>query len=164
MSNTEMLELIKKQLAGGQSLEATVSELARNDPELAPVVELLAKRQETLAEENLLAEQEDHATEWEAERHLRSRELRTHFEDITAALNALRDQLARVAGALGACPACFGDDAGCQWCRGRGRPGFMPPEPESFAEIVLPAVRLHVRLHGRRNGLTDQANSHERSN
>lgn len=46
-----------------------------------------------------------------------------------------------LAAALGACPACWGEDEHCDECRGRGGPGAFLPDEEAFADVVLPAIR-----------------------
>jgi hypothetical protein len=69
--------------------------------------------------------------------------------------DALRERLAKVraenkrlveindtlAGALGACPLCWGDDPDCGECGGNGVPGSAPPRQALFAKYVLPALR-----------------------
>lgn len=69
------------------------------------------------------------------------------YPDLRREVAFLRDRLADLAAALGACPACWGEHPGCRLCRGRGAPGFLPPEPEAFAALVLPAVRAYRRGH-----------------
>jgi hypothetical protein len=46
-----------------------------------------------------------------------------------------------LAGALGACPLCWGDDLDCGECGGNGVPGSTPPRQALFAKYVLPALR-----------------------
>jgi hypothetical protein len=58
------------------------------------------------------------------------------FEERAACQQRLDD----LAAALGACPACFGDDLLCDVCRGAGRPGARAPEAPEFARYVMPAV------------------------
>ncbi len=53
---------------------------------------------------------------------------------------ALVDRQVLLAAALGAC-VCWGEDAGCPECGGKGSAGWVPPDPELFAEYVVPAVR-----------------------
>lgn len=53
---------------------------------------------------------------------------------------ALVDRQVLLAAALGAC-VCWGEDGGCPECGGRGSAGWVPPDPELFAEYVVPAVR-----------------------
>ena len=50
-----------------------------------------------------------------------------------------------VAGALGACE-CWGTDAGCERCGGRGAPGSFEPEPAAFELLVLPLLRERPEL------------------
>jgi hypothetical protein len=52
----------------------------------------------------------------------------------------LREANDTVAAALGACRYCWGGDRNCQACRGRGRSGYRPPDPDLFNELVMPAV------------------------
>ena len=53
---------------------------------------------------------------------------------------SLTDRNVLLAAALGACE-CWGEDGGCRDCAGAGAPGWIPPDPELFAEYVVPAVR-----------------------
>jgi len=72
-------------------------------------------------------------------------------ESMFAELTVLRDRTDRLAAALGACCLCWGEDAGCRVCRGRGRPGFAIPDELQFEELVLPAV-LALRAQRARLG------------
>ena len=171
MTDVDVVELLQRQLAAGQSLQECVSELARADPKLAPIVELLAQREEDARSDPdpALGPGEQPVQLGQPELDLleeyrrQGPVLRQHFDEITAELDALRDRLGELAGALGACSACFGDDRSCPWCRGRGVPGFMPPEPADFNRLVMPAVQLHARLHGRRITEVDDKATRERS-
>jgi len=58
----------------------------------------------------------------------------------SAAHEALVDRNVLLAAALGACD-CWGVDAGCPGCGGEGSAGWVPPDPELYAEYVAPAVR-----------------------
>jgi hypothetical protein len=58
----------------------------------------------------------------------------------SAAHEALVDRSVLLAAALGACD-CWGEDAGCPSCGGQGSAGWVPPDPELYAEYVAPAVR-----------------------
>ena len=72
---------------------------------------------------------------------------------IYAELAALRGRTAALADALGACPACFGDDPLCDTCRGRGVPGARRPDPAAFRKYVRPAVaRARAIDSGRTEG------------
>jgi len=167
VTDVDVVELLHRQLAAGQSLQHCVRELAQADPKLAPIVELLTQREEDaqrdLEQDEQQVQLEQHELELLEERRQQGSVLRQHFDEITAELGALRDRLGELAGALGACPVCFGEDRSCQWCRGRGVPGFMPPEPAGFNRLVMPAVQLHARLHGRRITEVDNMAPRERS-
>jgi hypothetical protein len=58
----------------------------------------------------------------------------------STAHEALVDRSVLLAAALGACD-CWGEDAGCPGCGGQGSAGWVPPDPELYAEYVAPAVR-----------------------
>ncbi len=47
-----------------------------------------------------------------------------------------------LAGAVGACPECWGEDRACEFCEGDGGPGAFFPENESFEEFVKPVLRM----------------------
>jgi hypothetical protein len=167
VTDVDIAELLRQQLTGGASLQETVGRIAQSDPQLAPIAQLIAEREEQLQrdleqqeQESLLEQQE---AELLAERRQRAVALREHLDGITAELDALRARLGDLAGAVGACPACFGDDPACPWCRGRGGPGFMPPDPGGFDRLVMPALRLYVRLHGRLITEVGGSAAHERS-
>lgn len=48
-----------------------------------------------------------------------------------------------MAGAVGACAECWGQDPQCPTCHGKGTPGHMAIDEESFASIVAPALEAH---------------------
>jgi hypothetical protein len=62
-----------------------------------------------------------------------------------AEVEALREVNEVLADALGACSRCWGADARCLRCRGRGRPGGRAPDSVLFAEYVQPALRRQYR-------------------
>jgi hypothetical protein len=62
-------------------------------------------------------------------------------DEIRAELANLREANDTVAAALGACPYCWGGNAECAVCRGRGRSGYREPDPALFNELVMPAVQ-----------------------
>ncbi|HEV2541873.1 MAG TPA: hypothetical protein VGU70_03800 [Methylobacterium sp.] len=57
-----------------------------------------------------------------------------------ADVEACRDRLASLAAALGACPACFGEDLLCETCGGAGAPGSRLPQADEFHRYVRPAI------------------------
>lgn len=58
-----------------------------------------------------------------------------------------------LAGAVGACPECWGEDPDCEFCEGDGGPGSFLPEQDSFDEFVKPVLRMvrESMLSKRRN-------------
>jgi hypothetical protein len=120
--------------------------LADTDPQVAQLAQMLTQHEEQLSRE--LEAREDEARKRREE----AREegaTRRHVEELSAELDALRGVLDEIADALGACPDCWGAEPQCRMCRGRGGPGFMPPDRDRFDRYVLPAVRTHAAL-GRR--------------
>jgi hypothetical protein len=130
-----------------------LAQLANGDPQVAQIAQFLARREEALSRELAQQEQDDAARDEEAHHAALTRqqitELRRVADDLSAEAAGLRTSLDTVAAALGACPGCWGEDPACRWCRGRGRPGSMPPDPDAFELLVLPAVRLHAQLRRR---------------
>lgn len=63
-------------------------------------------------------------------------------------VEALTEMVDRFAAAVGACPGCFGTDAGCPTCGGRGAPGSRRPEADAFAFFVAPVLRRLDRSPG----------------
>lgn len=127
-----------------------LAQLAQGDPQVTQIAEFLARREEALRLELAQQEQEDAARDADAHHAAITQqqisELRRLADDLSAEVASLRTSLDAVAAALGACPGCWGEDPSCRWCRGRGRPGSMAPDPDGFELLVLPAVRLHARL------------------
>jgi hypothetical protein len=65
---------------------------------------------------------------------------------LAAELDRLRQRNDALAAALGACHLCFGDDAWCPRCGGRGRPASRRPESAAFDHYVRPLLeRLQAR-------------------
>ncbi|GLI01054.1 hypothetical protein [Phytohabitans aurantiacus] len=137
MASTEQLiELLRQQGPGGDL----------TDPRIAPVADLLARREAELNEELARQERELEETQQQARRRERAEALRGHLDALTTELASARALLDDLTAALGACPACCGEDAACRWCRGRGGGGFTTPDPDGFERFVVPAVRMYVRM------------------
>jgi hypothetical protein len=52
----------------------------------------------------------------------------------------LLDQMDQFAEAIGACPQCWGENIQCPYCRGKGRPGYFPPNPDYYNLYIKPVV------------------------
>jgi len=139
-SSDPTVSLIAKHLADYSRTE----DLARKQP---PVVDLEPPRlRETSQNEN-----EPDAGDLRSEELSEALvELRQQCQSMFAELKGLRTRSSHLAAALGACPLCWGKNAECESCRGRGRPGFSIPDRHLFSEFVLPAVRL-LRAHEAKN-------------
>jgi hypothetical protein len=73
-------------------------------------------------------------------------DLRTDLERVSRRLAAVQQQrnaamhmLRQLAAKLGCCPQCWGTDATCAACAGRGSPGHFPPDPH-LSEWLAPAL------------------------
>ncbi|MGH3937954.1 MAG: hypothetical protein ACRDTG_04850 [Pseudonocardiaceae bacterium] len=166
MADDPLLALLQQQLTGGLSLGESVEQLAQSDPKLGQIAQLLAQREEHLQKEldrQELEEQQLQDVQRMDDRRERAAALRRHVEEMAAEMEALLARLDEVAGALGACPSCWGEQSACRWCRGRGRPGFMPPDPDGFDHLVMPAVRVHAYLRRRDAAEHDHQPTQERS-
>lgn len=157
------LNQLQTQLSAGKRLDEVLPALlpdAGDNPTLSLMTQWLAQRSQGLSERLTEAEAEE-PSELAALHHrlatlneqlaleqkqqeLRQEQLQ-HFE---ARLQRLTDEvdwyctlLDELALALGACPACWGEDQECRLCRGRGQPGLLAPDPEAFGRIVAPVLQ-----------------------
>jgi len=74
---------------------------------------------------------------------------------IPGEVKELRNRCDDLAAALGACPLCWGDDAECRACRGRGHPGYSMPDKTLFVKFVLPAIRMLKIREVKNNGSSE---------
>jgi hypothetical protein len=78
--------------------------------------------------------------------------LRQDVQSMSAELKVLRERNDLLAATLGACCLCWGQDAECRFCRGRGRPGFAMPDEAHLGEFVLPAIQMLRAQRAKSNG------------
>ncbi|MFC3127455.1 hypothetical protein ACFOD4_20515 [Pseudoroseomonas globiformis] len=107
-------------------------------PTLLDLMETEGMEPRTLAMLRLLLTQQAASTAPAA--HPEVEELRARLVRLEGANTALLAFTECLAGALGACPACWGADPGCA-CGGAGHPGTFPPERGAFEAFVLPVIR-----------------------
>lgn len=136
---TELLEAYGRVADGTESMAELLARLAEDDPRLALVARMMAAQQTAEPE----ADPEPDETDVEVADLLR------RLHDEVSELRARNDALAA---ALGACHLCWGDEADCPRCRGRGQPGAVRPDRLAFTTWVLPAARRVLRA--RRTDLT----------
>jgi hypothetical protein len=126
---------------------AMMREMAGSDPRMAMLMQMMqAQRGEASNDagepddrDDLIAELSERLDASEARLTKMTRIARQLHE--AGRIASLR--LSRLAAALGACGMCWGEDPGCQGCRGRGKPGMMRPDQEMRAELfgAQPPVR-----------------------
>lgn len=68
------------------------------------------------------------------------RALVAHARAMEREIDMLRQRNDSLAGALGACYLCFGEQDDCPVCRGRGVPGRRAPQPDLFNCWVQPVL------------------------
>ncbi|MGL4176397.1 MAG: hypothetical protein ACRCSN_10005 [Dermatophilaceae bacterium] len=148
---SDLQQVLLEQLAGtapaGSGTSGSMSDLLAaamgGDPAMAPVIEALRAR-----EANAAATDEpvpDDGPGPSAAPDPLPAEVADVLERLHAEVLDLRRRTRELAAALGACARCFGEDAGCRRCGGRGVPGARDPEPVLFHELVAPVVRRHQR-------------------
>ncbi|NUO07654.1 MAG: hypothetical protein HUU08_03085 [Candidatus Brocadia sp.] len=69
-----------------------------------------------------------------------------------------------LASALGACPYCWGEDAVCEMCHGKGVPGAYVPNTNAFVEYVLPAVRKLRLVRGKGQRIPEDSGTETKGN
>jgi hypothetical protein len=84
-------------------------------------------------------------------------ELAARLEAAQEEIKLLRWRCDAVAGALGACGLCWGQEPSCRACRGQGGPGRCIPDEQLFREFVVPAVRLMHASRQRSNNVASLA-------
>jgi hypothetical protein len=136
---------------GADAQQQLLAQMGETDPRIGLLSKYLASRREaeveTDADEDVSASVE--ALEREKERQEAMCSLQRVARSMYAELERLRERNDTLASALGACYLCWGEDAICEVCGGRGTPGSLPPEDETFSTLVVPAVR---RMQQRRAG------------
>lgn len=131
-----------------------VDQLAASDPRLGALAKLWLARREERSEESASAGED-------AEQRRRDFEkLNRAVRKLYSELEVLRGRNDLLAAALGACYLCWGRDAACPVCAGRGAPGYTAPDTALFAQFALPAARW-LRLSPQPRRRTLEADSGE---
>lgn len=111
-----------------------VDQLAESDPRLGALAKLWLARREERTDEPASSEA--------AEQRRRDFEkLNRVVRKLYSELEVLRERNDLLAAALGACYLCWGRDALCPVCTGRGTPGYIAPDSALFAQFALRAAR-----------------------
>jgi hypothetical protein len=106
------------------------------DPAVKGFAQLLA---------SALRDDNDDVEDRAARRARRRRVAMQRVAHIQRLIQNMSDRNMFVAGALGACD-CWGADAGCERCGGRGAPGTFDPDPAALELLVLPLLRRRPHL------------------
>ena len=121
-----------------QAMQGMLDRAMAENPRLRLIAEMMRNQSE--AQE---ARQEQQARRATAASQLER--MRARYEELREAYGWLQERNEQLACALGACPRCWGEDASCGVCRGRGEPGAHAIDRAMFAHYVLPAVRRRRR-------------------
>jgi hypothetical protein len=122
-----------------QALQEMLLQRLSQDPSLAGVAPLLLSRFTAAAAEGEPAAADERPPE-AAEPSPGVRRLHEAVAAAAAEERRLRDLLAQLAAALGACTSCLGSEPACMACSGFGGPGFAEPDEQAFAQWVGPAA------------------------
>jgi hypothetical protein len=69
-----------------------------------------------------------------------NKSLLQQYQQLEDNYKLLVTQLDQLAEAIGACPQCWGEDINCNYCRGRGKPGYFQPNQEYFDLYIKPVI------------------------
>lgn len=123
--------------AASSDLDAMLGDFARQNPNLAWLPQMLAMQRQRAAEANTEAPGENaHLVEIDTlneqldQAQARYKRLQRLTRRLVQDLEDAQGLLADLAAAFGACGLCWGQDAHCPSCRGRGKPGRFAPDPE----------------------------------
>ncbi len=115
-------------------MDGLLADLARKNPGLAWLPQMLAMQRQAAATSQPTAASDDQsAAEAEiaalrdalAQAEARIDKLVVLNRRLVAELEAARERVADVAATVGACGLCWGEDPRCRSCRGRGKPGLF---------------------------------------
>jgi len=137
---------------GLSAKDLLLSQMDESDPTTSLLVNLLAQQQPAaiaddpepdpeLELERLQAEARAKARAEERAKALRH--LRKTIDMLYAELEDLRARNDALAAAVGACHLCWGEDAACLECGGRGSAGFFAIDHALFRQLVVPAVHRY---------------------
>ncbi len=118
--------------------------------ENAPQIDMLMKLLGGGGESDDEARREEMRAEVRAEQEVAVAELGETAKRLFAEREECRARIEVLAAAIGACPACFGENLLCETCHGAGRPGARTPTAPEFRTYILPAVE-RVRAAIRRD-------------
>lgn len=142
------------------TMDEFLSDYARRNPDLAWMTQMIAAQRQMAASAREPPEI-DALRDEIAGLHDNLAQAQGRVAKLTRIARRLEDELADthalvgdLAAAFGACGLCWGADAQCPSCRGRGRPGRFAPDPELRARLF--AEPLNRPEASRANDAVDQ--------
>ena len=140
----EAAGLLQRNARGELDRDGIVRELATTHHRLGLLAGLLARQPLETDADGVMVElqaQLANANQMADEAGRLAEGIRLEFDGLVHEVDDLRTRLDELAAALGACPGCWGEDSSCGWCRGRGAPGALLPDPDAFTRFVRPALQ-----------------------
>ena len=128
------------------NFDTLLGQLEATRPDLSDSLALIRQFQKTKKENN-----EDAANDDEVDRSLEletlfekqkniNKNLLQNYEQLKQNYQSLLGQLDDIAEAIGACPHCWGEESNCNYCRGRGKPGYFQPDQAQFDMYIKPVI------------------------
>lgn len=115
-----------------------LQDLAGDDPRMAMLLQMMQRQRGEASNDDrsderdeLIAELSERLDAAEA----RLTKMTRIARGLQEARAGLQTRLGYLAAALGACGLCWGEDAECPGCRGRGTVGMVRPDPQARAEL-----------------------------
>lgn len=134
-----------RELSG--SFKEMLSQAGINDPVQISRLQLMA---------NLLNQSNSRSSEEKHSQNRRREEIKRKILRLQEEHRNLSERNNNIAEALGACRLCWGEDSSCDFCRGRGSPGFFPLDEELFEYYITP-VLIRMDLVKPEDSLTHKA-------
>ncbi len=121
-------------------------QMEANRPDLADSFALMRQFQKDKTENNNKVDSYDEAdrlreleTLFEKQKNI-NKNLLQNYDQLKQNYQSLLRQLDDVAEAIGACPHCWGEEPDCNYCRGRGKPGYFQPDQAQFDIYIKPVI------------------------
>lgn len=126
------------------AFRAQLAEQAQDNPGLAMLMQLMEQRSAPRVDDGVVDVEATYTTDPPALNESMRADLQALVQgstQLSAELETLQRRNDALAAALGACHLCFGEDAWCPRCGGRGAPGSRRPETVAFARYVRPVLQ-----------------------
>ena len=129
------------------NFDTLLGQLETTRPDLSDSLALIRQFQKTKNENNNDADSDDEVnrsrgleTLFEKQKNI-NKNLLQNYEQLKQNYQSLLNQLDDIAEAIGACPHCWGEEPNCNYCRGRGIPGYFQPDQAQFDTYIKPVIQ-----------------------